>query len=202
MIRVNCKEKSFEVLAQLHLNGTDMEFIVGNTDYRTMNKYEFAARFSMVDGTRIEPDAISRVDGSFMAEYTDRKTMEAVYYTTANRWNLLDQGKATENISPLEFYERFEIDRTRKSSLKPEDISLKQKFSGRFFYRDQKTLYFLDITNHPSTWMISVKEYHEHLGLGFNTLEDIILALRERMEEIGLEEIAIKVHHEYEDYYL
>lgn len=202
MLKVNCQEKSFKVLAQVHLNGDDMEFIVGNADYYTMNLYEFAARFRMEDGSTIDANAISRLDGSFTAEYMDRKKMEAVYYNTANRWNLLYEGKAKENISPLEFYERFDMERPEAPGFRPEEISLRKKVTARFYYRDKSSVYFMDITNDPSTWMITAKDYHEHLGLGFNTFKEVMDALKARMQEIGLEEIAIKVHYEFLDFNL
>lgn len=201
-MRIRIVEKAFEVEATPHLNGTDMEFIVGNTDYRTMNKVEFAQRFRNADGSLIDNGQISPLDPPFYAVYSSRKEMEASYNILANRWKLFSEGKVDENISPLEFYIRFQVIRPEEIPVELSSITTKDMFRLKFHYRDKKTVYYVEMTNHKATWLVTLKDYHQHLGLKYTTVGELIDGMRKIVEPLELDEIALELTYRNKVYVL
>lgn len=201
-MKIKIVEKAFEVEAMAHINGSDIEFIVGNTDYRTMNRFEFAQRFRNTDGSLIENGMLSPVDPPFYAVYHSRRQMEASYNIAANRWKLFSEGIVEENISPLEFYVRFHVLRPEIIPVELSQIPVKEPFRLKFHYRDTKTVYYVEMTNHKATWLVTLKDYHQHLGLRYRTLGELVDGMRRNVSHLDLEEIALELTYRNKAYLL
>lgn len=107
-----------------------------------------------------------------------------------------------ENISPLEFYIRFQVIRPEEIPVDFSKITMKEAFRLKFHYWDTKTVYYVEMTNHKATWLVTLKDHHQHLGLNYRTVGELIDEMRKTVEPMELDEIALELTYRNKVYVL